>query len=111
MNLVPKSFLKLFNPPLKKKDAADPDDVVLDEIDHALWDLEEGLDDEDEVTMGEQGVGGNGGNVDNVEGLIDEVGEMSEEERHDLRSKVCPIRLALGKVFGFILFLSLHSFA
>lgn len=105
INLVAKSFLKLFDPPAKKKNSTDSDDTasesddaVFDEIDRALRDLESGLDEEDSVATAEQGAGGEALGVDNVDGLVDEVEEMSEEERTELRSKLRPLRLALGKV-------------
>lgn len=110
VNLIAKSFLKLFDPPSKKKKSADEyrdeevlggeawEETLVDDIDRALKDLEVGLDEEEDTYSGEQEVYGQAAGADNLEGFVDEREEMAEDEQDSLASQLRPVRLALAKV-------------
>lgn len=109
VNLIAKSFLKLFDPITKKKSADEYRDeevlggdaweeTLLDDIDRALEELEAGIDEEENISIAEQDGHGRAMGADNLEGFIDERDDLEEEERASLASQLRPVRLALAKV-------------
>lgn len=91
VNLVAKSLLKQFDIPKKKADAA------LDEAEQELLALAEDLEWEERITVAENGLGDEA-SKDDVDGLVDEVEELTAQERKDLVESITPVRLVLVKV-------------
>jgi hypothetical protein len=100
VNLIAKSLLKQFDvkPKKKKRDK----ETHNNESDHDLDDLEElaaGLDDEEETMAQELDVDDDDiEDEDDVEGWVDELEELTEEERKDLLMSIRPISRTLVKV-------------
>lgn len=91
VNLVAKSLLKQSDVPKKKADAA------LDEVEKELLALAEDLEWEERITVAENGLGDEA-SKDDVDGLVDEVEELTAQERKDLVESITPVRLVLVKV-------------
>ncbi len=91
VNLVAKSVLKQFDVP------DDRDNAALNHTEHELIDLAMGIDMEELWTVTEQGAGGDSEGNDNTEGWVDEMVEMSSEEREELHEDIQPVHLILLK--------------
>jgi hypothetical protein len=104
VNLIAKSLLKQFDVKSKKKKG--DKDTHNNESDHELDDIEVlvvGLDDEEETMAQELDVDDdNIEDEDDVKGWVDELEELTEEERKDLLMSICPVSRTLVKVRSLI---------
>jgi hypothetical protein len=91
VNLVAKSILKEFD---SSKNKADLDEDLLAT---AGDDLAEGLEGEEQITLAERG-DEDDMEDDDVEGWVDEMEEMSIDERNILKQSMRPVRITLVKV-------------
>ena len=89
--LIAKSLIHQFDVPKGKADA------VLDEAEREPRELVEGLDIEEEETVGEWEVPEDDDD-ENTDGWIDEVASLSVADREELDANIRPIRLVLVKV-------------
>jgi hypothetical protein len=96
LNLIAKSLLKQFD--VAKKSETDDD---LNEEEAELLDLAEDLDIE-ELTIAQKPDGDNGeideDSKDDLEDWVDEVAELSPEEREILEDDIRPVKMVLVKV-------------
>ncbi|KIK40529.1 hypothetical protein CY34DRAFT_33142, partial [Suillus luteus UH-Slu-Lm8-n1] len=93
VNLVAKSLLKQFDVP--KNEAL----AFVGTAEEELQEIGQGLEAEDEDTITENGASDpNADDSDNLDGWVDEVGELSDEERNILQNNICPIKFVLAKV-------------
>ncbi|KAF5359917.1 hypothetical protein D9758_013966 [Tetrapyrgos nigripes] len=105
VNLVAKSLLKLFDTaPKKAKEAAEEaqnvwaglgDELETEEDDETIAKLAEGMDLEDVVTQLCQA---DNTEDDDIDGLVDELEEMSAEERKELEQCIKPVKIVLVKL-------------
>jgi hypothetical protein len=88
-----KSLLKQFDVP--KNEAL----AFVGTAEEELREIGQGLEDEDADTIAENGAGDpNADDTDNLDGWVDEVGELSDEEREMLQDDIRPIKFVLAKV-------------
>jgi hypothetical protein len=96
LNLIAKTIIKQFDTPERNGNDEMSDDERL------LVDLADGIELEEIDTRlsakDDAGDAGNAGDDDNEDGWVDEVEELSEEEKRSLDSELVPVHLVIAKV-------------